>query len=266
MSGPLIDMPEEIAAEMNHGTNKVSRSERTASTLATSISMLSMVTAFPEENLSIESVSADKDQAVGRGQPSSSSLRVRTLSDSLKSPDIFHSSERRSVAFDSVEIREYGIILGWYVMHYVTAYCLCTFLSRNERRPLTHDNPSLFLSIHSNPAVSAGVPTTIDWESLSSSMSSLEDYESGRIPRRSVLLLKTTKSEREKLLKESGYSSEELTIVENEVESIRKSRELSSLEKTDLQAMMAASRLKKAQQLKEKKRGGLLRKMFGRRR
>jgi hypothetical protein len=122
------------------------------------------------------------------------------------------------------------------------------------------------LPIHSNPAVSAGVPTTIDWNSLSSSMSSLEDYESGRAPRRSIMLLKVTKSDRERLLRDGGYSSEELLTVENEMESIRKSRELSATEKTDLQAMMAASRLKKAQKLQGNKRGGLLRKMFGRRR
>jgi hypothetical protein len=120
------------------------------------------------------------------------------------------------------------------------------------------------LSIHSNPAVSAGVPTTIEWESLACSMSSIEDYESGRAPRRSILLLKTTKSERERLLRDGGYSSEELLTVQNEMESIRKSRELSATEKTDLQAMMAASRIKKAQKLKEKK--GIFRKIFGRRR
>jgi hypothetical protein len=133
-------------------------------------------------------------------------------------------------------------------------------------RPLTHDNISSLLSIHSNPAVSSGVPTTIDWESLSCSMSSLEDYESGRAPRRSVMLLKVTKSDREQLLKDGGYSSEELLVVQNEVESIRKSRESSATEKTDLQAMIAASRQKEAQNVKGKKRGGLLRKMFGWRR
>jgi hypothetical protein len=122
------------------------------------------------------------------------------------------------------------------------------------------------LSIHSNPAVSAGVPTTIEWESLACSMSSIEDYESGRAPRRSIMLLKTTKSERERLLRDGGYSSEELLTVQTEMESFRKSRELSATEKTDLQAMMAASRLKRAQELKGKKRGGILRKMFGRRR
>jgi hypothetical protein len=114
--------------------------------------------------------------------------------------------------------------------------------------------------------VSGGVPTTIDWNFLSTALSSLEDYESGRAPRRSILFLKTTKSEREKLLKEVGYSSEELLMVENEVESIRQSREDSAKEKTDLQAMMAASKRKKAQRLKEKKQGGFLGKMFGRRR
>jgi hypothetical protein len=120
MSGPIIEMPEEITAEMHRESNKLSQSELTASTMATSPSMLSMVT-FAQ---SIESISADKDQAVGRGQETSSNLRVRTLSDSLKSPDIYHSFERRSVGFDSVEIREYGIILGWYVMRYVTVYCI----------------------------------------------------------------------------------------------------------------------------------------------
>jgi hypothetical protein len=124
----------------------------------------------------------------------------------------------------------------------------------------------IIVSIHSNPAVSSGVPTTIDWESLSCSMSSLEDYESGRAPRRSIMLLKITKSEREQLLKDGGYSSEELLTVQIEMESIRKSREVSATEKTDLQAMMAASRLKKTEKLKGKKRGGLLRKMLGRRR
>jgi hypothetical protein len=120
MSGPIVEMPEEITAEMHRRINKLSQSELTASTLATSTSMLSMVTAAQ----SIESISTDKDQAVGLGQRASSNMRVRTLNDSLKSPDIYHSVERRSVGFDFVEIREYGIILGWYVMRYVTLYCI----------------------------------------------------------------------------------------------------------------------------------------------
>jgi hypothetical protein len=129
---------------------------------------------------------------------------------------------------------------------------------------LIHDNLSCFLSIHSNPGVSAGVPTTIDWKFLSTAISSLHDYESNRAPRRSILFLKTTKRERERLLKGDGYSSEELLMVENEVELIRRSREDSATEKTDLQAMMAESKRKKAQKLKEKKRG-ILGKIFGRR-
>jgi hypothetical protein len=120
MSGPILEMPEEIAAEMHRPINKLSQSELTSSTLATSPSMLSMVTAAH----SIESIAEDKDEAGVPGQRKSSNLRVRTLSDSLKSPDIYHSFERRSVGFDSVEIREYGIILGWYVMRYVTVYCI----------------------------------------------------------------------------------------------------------------------------------------------
>jgi hypothetical protein len=120
MSGPILEMPEEIAAEMHRPIDKLSQSEFTSSTLATSPSMLSMVTAAH----SIESIAEDKDEGVGRDQQRISNLRVRTLSDSLKSPDIFHSFERRSVGFDSVEIREYGIILGWYVMRYATLYCI----------------------------------------------------------------------------------------------------------------------------------------------
>ncbi len=135
-----------------------------------------------------------------------------------------------------------------------------------ERTALLLTTISHMLSIYSNPAVSAGVPTTIDWKSLSTSIASIEDYESGRAPRRSILLLKTTKSERKRMLKDGGYSSEELLTVQTEIESIRKSRELSAKEKSDLQAMMAASRIKKAQELKGKKRGGPLRKMFARRR
>jgi hypothetical protein len=123
MSGPIVDMPEGVTAEMHYQTNKLSQlSERTSSTLATNISMRSMVTAIGEDDLSIESIPAEKDQAVGSGQPKRSILRVRTLSDSLESPDISHSSERRSVGFDSVEIREHGIILGWYVMRSVTIH------------------------------------------------------------------------------------------------------------------------------------------------
>jgi hypothetical protein len=122
MAGPVGEMPEVITAEMHYETNKRSISQRTASTLATSTSMLSMTTAIDEDNLSIESISADKDQAVGQGQRRSSILRVRTLTDSLKTPDISHTLHRRSVGFDSVEIREHGIILGWYVMRYVPTY------------------------------------------------------------------------------------------------------------------------------------------------
>lgn len=120
MSGPISETPKDITAEMHHPINKLSQSELTASTLVTSPSMLSMVTAAQ----SIESISADKDEAVGWGQRRRSNLRVRTLSDSLKSPDIHRSFERRSVGFDSVEIREYGIILGWYVICNVTVYCI----------------------------------------------------------------------------------------------------------------------------------------------
>jgi hypothetical protein len=120
MPGPIEEMTKEMA-EMHRPLNKLSQSELTASTLATSPSMLSMATAAH----SIESISEGKDEALARGQRRSSNLRVRTLSDSLKSPDIYHSLERRSVGFDSVEIREYGIILGWYVTVCCIEYAHC---------------------------------------------------------------------------------------------------------------------------------------------
>jgi hypothetical protein len=115
--------------------------------------------------------------------------------------------------------------------------------------------------------VSAGVPTTIDWKSLSTSVSSLEEYETNRAPRRSMLFLKKSKSERAKILKDMGYPSEELRMVEDELDSIRLSREESASEKTDLQAMIADSKRKRL--LKQKSRGGgwvKVREIFGRKR
>jgi len=241
------------------GGEGINKSIVTVSTLVTSVSMLSMATVMDEsDDLSV--VTAAPLQKEGAPLQTRSVLKVRTLSDSLKTPDISHSLQRRSVGFDTVEIREYGLILGWYVRLVCHTYSLqwCIYV-----RVIEPHIVSPFL--YSNPAVRAGPPTTIEWASCSTSMSSLESYETTRPPRRSILFLRTTQKDRRELLKGDGYTSQELLEVESEMNQIQLSRKSSAVEKSDLAAMMAASKQKQRRAASKPKKG-ILAKLFGGRR
>ena len=155
-------------------------------------------------------------------------MRVQTLSESLSSSELCRSMLKRrlqpSVSFDSIEIHEHAVILG------------C------------------------NPSVSAGPPLTISWESLSSSIQTVEHYERSRGTRRSALFLRKSKTERDTILKEEGFSSEELAVATSSADSIRQSREESAQEKSDLQALLKESQRRKEERRQQRKQGGL----FGR--
>lgn len=156
--------------------------------------------------------------------PLKSAIRVPTLEMSLASTDLSTSlySEQRSIRFDTVEIREHAVILG------------C------------------------NPAVTKGPPLTIGWETLSTSIQSVNEYERNRPLRRSPMFLKLSQTERRSLLKERGFTSEEFSMAESYVEEVKKSRAESASEKSDLQKLMEESKRRKPA-AKETKRG-----LFGR--
>jgi hypothetical protein len=92
-----------------------------------------------------------------------------------------------------------------------------------------HEHPTL---VGCNPAVSAGVPLTIDWQAVSSSEMSVDEFESYRAPRRvsNPIFLRHDATERWTLLKDLGFDSEEMRVAEEGANVIRISRQLSNEE------------------------------------
>ena len=80
-----------------------------------------------------------------------------------------------------------------------------------------------------NPAVSSGVPLSIDWERISQRVMSIHDYETLREPDRvedhSMLLKDST--DRYYILQNLGYSYKEMREAEKAVDMIRKFRQQS---------------------------------------
>lgn len=80
-----------------------------------------------------------------------------------------------------------------------------------------------------NPAVSSGVPLSIDWERISQRVMSIHDYETIREPDRvedhSMLLKDST--DRYYILQNLGYSYKEMREAEKTVDMIRKFRQQS---------------------------------------
>ena len=80
-----------------------------------------------------------------------------------------------------------------------------------------------------NPAVSSGVPLSIDWERISQRVMSIHDYETIREPDRvedhSMLLKDST--DRYYILQNLGYSYKEMREAEKAVDMIRKFRQQS---------------------------------------
>lgn len=86
-----------------------------------------------------------------------------------------------------------------------------------------------------NPAVSSGVPITIDWYSISQSEHSINEYESIRKYERvrHRVMLKQYPSERYAVLQNLGYSHKELRESEKLMDRIRELREQSFLDIVD---------------------------------
>ena len=78
-----------------------------------------------------------------------------------------------------------------------------------------------------NPAVSSGVPLSIDWDRISQTIMSIQEYEIIREPDRveDSSMLKKDSSDRYFMLTSLGYSYKELRQAEKEVDIIRKLRQ-----------------------------------------
>lgn len=123
-----------------------------------------------------------------------------------------------------------------------------------------HEHPTL---VGCNPAVSAGVPLTIDWQAVSSSEMSVDEFEAYRAPRRvsNPIFLRHDATERWTLLKNLGFDSEEMRVAEESAGVIRISRQLSNEE---IQ-MESHSRLKNLIDESKQRRRSLARKQSTRR-
>jgi len=99
---------------------------------------------------------------------------------------------KKSVRFDTLEMRQYPIILG------------------------------------NNPAVSMGPPLTIDWEYDIVGKVSLDEYEEGRGDRRNKEQMMIPVRIREDWLREAGYSRGDMTDAIKEAVVDKKSRNASS--------------------------------------
>jgi hypothetical protein len=137
-------------------------------------------------------------------------------------------------------------------------------------------HPLAFLD--SNPAVTHGPPTTIGWDTLATiRYASVDHYESIRPPRKPALYLRQSAMERRAILKSEGFESTEFSLVDAEVQSIQKSRLLSSQDTSELSAFLAEARARKEKKKKPTKKPkspphfqparhdkvGLLRRLFG---
>jgi hypothetical protein len=128
-----------------------------------------------------------------------------------------------------------------------------------------HEHPTL---VGCNPAVSAGVPLTIDWRAVSSSEMSVDEYEAYREPRRvsNPIFLRHDATERWTLLKNLGFDSEEMRVAEETADGIRISRQMSNKEaqwesQSHLKTLMDESKQRR-QSLKQSPRRNFLRRIF----
>lgn len=145
--------------------------------------------------------------------------------------DLQQTSNPRHVSFDSVHVHEHAVILG------------C--------------NPGL-RPLSSGP----GPALTLSWDSLRSSDYNMDDFEAQRqLTRRPWQALRTTKSERIQVLKEEGFTSEELKKAEDSIRHIHQSREASAQEKSDLGTMLRESK-KRQEEKRKKKRVNIVRRVF----
>mmetsp|Transcript_16335 Transcript_16335/g.21338 ORF Transcript_16335/g.21338 Transcript_16335/m.21338 type:complete len:145 (+) Transcript_16335:183-617(+) len=96
-------------------------------------------------------------------------------------------TDRKSVSFNSLEIREYPIILG------------------------------------DNPSVSSGIPITIAWDHYGCEVQSVDDYEKYRHPRRDMYEMRLPAKVRIRMAME-GSSKEEMRAVFRSTMKIQKQR------------------------------------------
>ena len=97
------------------------------------------------------------------------------------------SSIRSCVSFCNVEIREHEVQLG------------------------------------DNPSVSAGLPLTLGWKVVRSSIHDVDEYESNRLGSR-LGRRKMSKDERSSILQDCGYSMEEFAMIAVEIQKIKEQR------------------------------------------
>lgn len=233
-------------------------------------SMLSLATAADSQESYLSSLNcADCD---ARGNDQHSTMAVKTQAESVKPEKIVHTilpvppirdefpteiveqhsediismgpylalsttSEvpQKCVSFDTVEVREHAYILG------------C------------------------NPGTTAGPPLSISWEALSTSIMSLDAYEAIREPERltSSFLLMKSKTERVNMLLRLGFDHQEIHLAEAYADDIRRSREESARETSDLKALMIEAGQRKKESIRAKKTAGSgnpLRRLFRRQR
>lgn len=112
-------------------------------------------------------------------------LRRSSLNSDICSTD---SESSFSVSFDTVEVREYPIILG------------------------------------DNPAVSEGPPLTIDWDYDNVDEFGLDEYETTRPPRRGTVEMNIPANIRVDCLKRCGFSTKEIFKRVKEVKLVRRAR------------------------------------------
>lgn len=115
-------------------------------------------------------------------------LKVRTHDDSISRNYYSDGQERRSVAFSTIEVRTYPIILG------------------------------------DNPSVSSGPPFTIDWDHQDSEEIDLSDYEILKPEKRTREQILLPARVRESWLRAQGYARSEIVEVGKEVNRIKKCR------------------------------------------
>lgn len=81
------------------------------------------------------------------------------------------------------------------------------------------------MMVGDNPAVTRGVPVTVDWETLCEYQLGLEEYEDVRPPRRFKMELKMESLDRVRLLKRLGFARSEIMQGSKEAGFVRDRRQ-----------------------------------------
>lgn len=142
----------------------------------------------PKRSLSTRSVIAAETDVCSENNSPFGCLKVRTQDDSVSRVYCSDDLERKSVAFTTIEVRTYPIILG------------------------------------DNPSVSSGPPFTIDWDHQDVVQINLSDYEQLKPVKRTRKEIALTARARESWLRAEGYARSEIEEVGKEVHRIKKCR------------------------------------------